>query len=234
MINLIVVDDDELYQSKIKKVLTELSVKHDYNFEVKYFKGLNKELKEIINSDEERKIYVLDIEIEGTKSGISIAQMIRENDWDSEIIFVTNHDKMFDKVFRTTYDVFGFIEKFDNFEERLSQSIKYIVTNKLDRKTFSYKSKYIDLRLRLKDINYIYRDTIERKIVLCTNNNKYLINKTLSSVIKELDSRFKMVHRACIVNTDKVTKYCWNKGYFILQNGEEVPLLSKNFKKEIK
>ena len=42
-----------------------------------------------------------------------------------------------------------------------------------------------------------------------------------------------MVHRACIVNTDRVEVYNWVKGFFILDNGNKVHMLSRKFKKEI-
>ena len=62
------------------------------------------------------KIYILDIEIPNSKSGLDVARKIRENDWESEIIFITSHDKMFETAYRNVYEIFDFIEKFHHLE----------------------------------------------------------------------------------------------------------------------
>jgi oligoendopeptidase F len=76
----------------------------------------------------------LDIELNSNLSGINIANKIREDDWESEIIFLTNHDNMFEQVYRSIYKVFNFIEKYHNFEERLSKDLAKIVNKNYDNK----------------------------------------------------------------------------------------------------
>ena len=69
----------------------------------------------------------MDIELETKTNGIEIAKMIREKDWESEIIFITSHDKMFETVYRSVYQVFNFIEKFYNMESRLDKEERKIL-----------------------------------------------------------------------------------------------------------
>ena len=57
-------------------------------------------------------------------------------------------------------------------------------------------------------------------------------NMTIQNLLDLLDSRFKQVHRACIVNDERVRLYNWNEGYFELDNAEKVYMLSKTFRKE--
>ena len=50
-------------------------------------------------------------------------------------------------------------------------------------------------------------------------------------MLDKLDSRFKQCHRSCIVNVDRVEETNYKEGYFNLDNGEKVYMLSKKYKK---
>ena len=195
----------------------------------KYDSNLNKE----INNASERKIYILDIELDGNKSGIQIAEQIRTNDWESQIIFMTNHDKMFETVYRKVYEVFDFIEKFHDFKQRLVKDLKLILSKNYNNKMFVYRSRNVDLKIYLKNILYIYRDKEERKVIIVTDNNRYTVSIGVLDIMKYLDSSFALVHRACIANKSRVQKYNWKDKYFVLDNGERVYMLSKKYKKEV-
>ena len=121
MVRVVVVDDDKEELEHIKDLLDEV-VKEEK--EVVTFTRLTDRLKKEIQNTDLRKIYVLDIEIGHKVSGISIAKLIRDVDWESEIIFITNHDKMFESVHRTVYEVFDFIEKFHEFDKRFKKDIQ--------------------------------------------------------------------------------------------------------------
>lgn len=96
MTSFIIVEDDKKTQDTIKEVLRRVVISKDNSIDIKYFTKYTKELKKIIDDNSFRKVYIMDIELETKTSGIEIAKMIREKDWESEIIFITCHDKMFD------------------------------------------------------------------------------------------------------------------------------------------
>lgn len=231
MIKIVIVEDDENNRKKIKDIVDKEKYKYDKEIKTFEFKGYNKQLQSMITNPEEKTIYILDIELENSKSGIEIASLIRNHDWDSEIIFITNHDKMFEVAHRNVYDVFDFIEKYHNMAKRLSHDINLILNRQADKKLFTYKGRNIDLQLYMHSINYIYRDKEDRKVVIVTDNSSYLVNLGVKEILNMLDDRFKMVHRSCIVNTDKVSAYDWSKSKIILKDGKEVNYLSKKFKK---
>lgn len=233
MIRFVIVEDEEKCATKIKKVIDGVKYKIEQEVKTYIFKGLDKNLENIIKSCDQRTIYILDIELENSKSGIEIASMIRESDWDSEIIFITNHDKMFETAHRSVYEVFDFIEKYHNLEDRLKKDIKLIINKSVDKKMFTYKGRNIDLQLYFHTINYIYRDKEDRKVVIVSENTSFFINMGLKEILEQLDDRFKMVHRSCIVNTDKVASYNWSKGIVIMNDGTELNYLSKKYKGDI-
>ena len=230
MVKIIIVEDDEEMQKKIKLIVIKALFSKNIEFEIHMFKNYNEELKKCIDDNSQSKVFLLDIELKRSISGIDIANIIRKEDWESEIVFLTNHDKMFEKVYRTIYKVFDFIEKYHDLDNRLLKVLRIIMSNNHDNKMLKITNKNMTLQLYYKDILYITRDTIERKLIIYTTTNKFTLLMPISKCLEKLDGRFKMVHRACIVNSDRVVKYNWNKKYFILDNGAEVYLLSKKYK----
>lgn len=228
MVRVVVVDDDREEIEHIKNLLDDV-VKEEK--EVVTFTRLTDRLKKEIQNTDLRKIYVLDIEIGHKVSGISIAKLIRDVDWESEIIFITNHDKMFESVHRTVYEVFDFIEKFHEFDKRFKKDIQTILKRNFDNKMFVYKTNNIELNLYYKSILYIYRDTAERKLVIVTDSNKYMIGLSIKEIIPYLDYRFVKCYKSCIVNTARVQEKNYKDGYFTLDNGEKVYMLSKSVKR---
>ena len=233
MIRFVIVEDDVENNKKIKEIIDKEKYSTYLDVKTYCFNKYCEELQSIISNNDMRTVYILDIELENSKSGIEIASMIRENDWDSEIIFITNHDKMFETAHRSVYNVFDFIEKYHDLHKRLAEDIKLILSKQSDKKIFSYKGRNIDLHLYLQSIKYIYRDKEERKVIIVTESSKYSVSLGVKEMLDLLDSRFKMVHRSCIVNTNLVSSYDWNKSKVIMKDGSEVNYLSKKFKKEL-
>ena len=227
MVKFIVVDDDS---KEIEHVCTLI---HEVTDDAKIlkFSKITDELKKEIQNVDEHKVYILDIQLANKISGITIAKLIREVDWVSEIIFITNHDKMFESAYRNVYAVFSFIEKFHDFDRRFKKDIRAILKRNFDNKMFKYNANNVELNLFYRAILYITRDTEERKLVIVTPTNKYKITMTIKEVMDLLDKRFVQCHRSCIVNKDHVEEKNYKEGYFVLDNGEKVYLLSKKHKK---
>ena len=172
MLKIIIVDDEDKWLKEYERIVNDIFFKSDNEYEVLKYKKYDKSLKELINDNSEPKIYLMDLELDTKHQGMDILREIRECDWDSEIIVLTNHDRMFEIVHKEIYKTFDFIEKFDNFEKRLKKDLKKIINKKHDNGKFIYKSRKLSLQIFLKDILYIYRDTIDRKLVMKTSNNE--------------------------------------------------------------
>lgn len=231
MIKFVIIEDDDDYLETFKMLVNNVMFKTEEPYEIKCYKQYGNDVYHEINDMDIKKVYILDIELgNNSKTGMEIAQMIRVNDWDSEIIFITDHDQMFEMVYRNIFKIFNFIEKFYNMRGRLTNDLTKIVNKNYDMEKFFYSSNCTDLQIYLKDILYIERDTYERKLIIKTKNNSFKVSLTMEQMLASLDKRFKQVHRACIVNTNEVLSYYWGQGYFILKNGTEVPLCSRNYK----
>ena len=175
------------------------------------------------------------INFSGVKEGgIDIAKRIRNVDWDSEIIFITSHDSMFEHVHRNLLEVFEFIEKFQDFEKRLKRDLKIIYNKKVDKKILKVIGKKVNVELYMKNITYIMREKEDRKVVIHTNNDvEFRVNSTLAEIKEQLDSRFVQTHKSCIINKDYIVSKNYSKGYVDLSTGLRLFCLSRNFKDEV-
>lgn len=231
MVKFIVVEDKKENQEKIKKVLVKIGIQINQEYDAKYYEGYNEELAKEIEDTSIRKVYIMDIELDNSISGIEIAEKIREEDWDSEIVFVTSHDRMFDEVHRNVLEVFDFIERFINMEGRLEKDILRIIKKKYDSGILKIKGSNVEVELHVKNILYIEKE--ERKSVIHACGNTYKTNLTLEKLQERLDQRFIRTHKGCIANKEHIIEKNYGAGYFLLDTGEKVNLLSKKYRKEI-
>lgn len=231
----IVVEDERNAQEKIKKLLRKISVQTQIDLEIEYFKNYDEKLQKEIDNTLYPKIYIMDIELDGEVSGMEVAEKIRDNDWDSEIIFVTTHDKFFDKVHRQILEVFDFIEKFQDMENRLEKDIKLILSKKADKKLLKIKGNHADVEIYMRNILYILRDKEERKSIIYTDTDDvtFKVSNSLIDLLDRLDSRFVQTHKSCIANKNRMVERNYAKGYFILDNGKKVDYLSRKYRKGI-
>ena len=231
MVKFIVVEDKKENQEKIKKILVKIGIQINQEYDAKYYEGYNEELAKEIEDTSIRKVYIMDIELDNSISGIEIAEKIREEDWDSEIVFVTSHDRMFDEVHRNVLEVFDFIERFINMEGRLEKDILRIIKKKYDSGILKIKGSNVEVELHVKNILYIEKE--ERKSVIHACGNTYKTNLTLEKLQERLDQRFIRTHKGCIANKEHIIEKNYGAGYFLLDTGEKVNLLSKKYRKEI-
>lgn len=232
MIKFIIVDDEIKWIDEYEKIINDVAFNSNKQYEIKKFKKYDEELHKLISDNSEQKIYLMDLDLDNKHTGMDILREIREEDWDSEIIVLTNHDRMFETVHKEIYKTFDFIEKFDNFEVRLRKDLKKIISKKYDTDKFIYNNNKISLQIYLKDIIYIYRDTVDRKLVIKTTNNQFIVNMPINEMMEKLDDRFIQCHRSCVINNERIVEKNYAQGYFVTDTGEKVDMLSRKYQGE--
>lgn len=232
MIKFIIVDDEIKWIDEYEKIINDVAFNSNKQYEIKKFKKYDEDLHKLILDNSEQKIYLMDLDLDNKHTGMDILREIREEDWDSEIIVLTNHDRMFETVHKEIYKTFDFIEKFDNFELRLRKDLKKIISKKYDTDKFIYNNNKISLQIYLKDIIYVYRDTVDRKLVIKTTNNQFIVNMPINEMMEKLDDRFIQCHRSCIINDERIVEKNYAQGYFVTDTGEKVDMLSRKYQGE--
>ena len=99
MINFIICEDNKNVRDLHEALISKITMPYDFDYTVHSFEKYNNNLKKIINTPSNLKIYILDLELPG-KTGLEIAQDIRKVDWDSIIIVLTSHDELQLKLFK--------------------------------------------------------------------------------------------------------------------------------------
>lgn len=229
----VVCDDDSFFRKNIIKVIDKLLIPSDVNYKIHEFSSYTKDFEKLI-SKKNPKVYILDIEIKNSISGIDIARKIRKHDWDSIIIIVTSHSELSFQVMKAQIMLLDFISKFDNFEGNLKFAINKAFELVDKKQIIKVESKGISYIVYIKDILYIERDTVDRKCIIQTNYGPVPINKNLNELQEELGSNFYMCHRSCLVNVNNISKIDWKQNMIYFQDNAFTNLLARDRKKGLK
>ena len=225
----ILVEDDEKLIQKEKDIISKVLFKYDIDYDVEVYMSCNSKLKKEIEDNTTIKTYILSVDINQSISGIDIGEYIRKYDYFSNIIFLTNHDNMFEMVHRRIFNVFEFIEKYHSMEKRLEKDIKRIVKYYLDSKVLKYEYKSSIYAIPYKSIKYIIRDTLSRKLIIYTSNKIYKCNMSIKNMMELLDSRFIRVSKSTIINSDYMEELNITKGYVKLFDNTLIDSVSRKY-----
>ena len=230
MINFIVVDDNVKYLEIICNVITQVMMKNSFAYKTYSFDEYDNKFLDILNSDLSNKIYILDIETRSS-SGIDIARKIRKNDVDSIIIFATIHNEAGLCLLRDDLMFLTFLCKFDDFENRLFNSINKALEF-INRKSFlRFNDKGVLYTICIKDILYVIKESNDRKCIIKTNNNEYRVNLTLKDIMSYGNDSLVQSHRCCLVNKDRIRVLNKKNRTIEFDNGEVIDLVSSMYKK---
>lgn len=233
MINFIICEDNKNVRDLHEALISKITMPYDFDYTVHSFEKYNNNLKKIINTPSNLKIYILDLELPG-KTGLEIAQDIRKVDWDSIIIVLTSHDELELKLFKEKLLIFDFISKFDNYEKRLTDSINLVIKNLNCRSALVFKQDKEIYHIKYDNILYIFRDNAKDKTKIKAIDKEYYVRDTLTNVTKQLDNRFYQTHRACYVNLNNIKCADFKNDIIYFTNDDSIDYLSRNYKKGLK
>ncbi len=122
MINFIVCEDNKIILQKNIDIINKTMFKNNINYRIYQFTDYTSNLDEIIKSDMDNKVYLLDIELNNS-SGIDIARDIRQKDTESIIILATTYVEYLPHTLKNKLMLFDYLSKFEDYEKNLSKSI---------------------------------------------------------------------------------------------------------------
>ena len=92
--NIVICEDDIQFCNYIKSILEKYIVNNHFNSKIVLTTSNPDNVINYIHNNSEITIYYLYIKLQNNKSGFDIASIIRENDYMSPIIFITNYEEM--------------------------------------------------------------------------------------------------------------------------------------------
>ena len=231
VIEFVVCDDDKRFLEKVVNVINKTMLKKNFEYKILKFYDFDDKFFDNLVLKENPRIYILDIELP-SRSGINVGKIIRKNDLESPIIFLTGHEELGSLLLRKDINFFAFINKFEDFECRLKKNIESSLSSLNKKKFLEVKEKKVYYRFSLDNILYITRESVERKTIIKTDKNVHSVNISLTKISESLDDRFVQTHRACYINKNRAVEINYKKKVIIFDNGEVVDLLSTNYKIE--
>ena len=232
MINIIMCDDNEKDRKNINEAVKDFMNKNKKEFKTHLFEDYNKKFYDFYETKLQSKIYLLDIETP-SKSGIDVAREIRRKDVDSVIIFLTAHEELGNIVLKNDLLFLSFINKFDDFKNRLDKSLEKALDLLRKKNTIRFEDRNVLYTININDILYITKESFERKTVIITDYGEFKINKPMHEIISMLDDRFIQTHRACYINSDRKIKIDKSNKTITFDTGKTIDLLSDKYRKEL-
>lgn len=234
MITFVIYDDKQEMLDRFEKVVISVMDKENIEYRIEKFKSYTKKFDSIVTSSDENKIYVMDIDIPDSLSGIDVSKRIRRVDWDSSIVLVTSYVEMGYEALKAQIMLLDFISKFNECDKNLAKALKLAIKKVNDKKTIVYESNGVTYRLFTDDILYVTRDSFERKSIITTTYNEFSIPDTIPEILSKLDSRFYMSHRSCIVNTSMIKSIDWRNNIITFKGGKSIDYISRDKRKGLK
>ncbi len=229
----VICDDEEVFRSNIAKIINKMYMKNNEEYKIYEFDSYTKSFEKLINK-KSPKIYILDIAIKDSISGIDIARKIRRYDWDSIIILVTSHNELGYQAVKAQIMLLDFVSKYDNCNKDLEKALNKALELVNQKKVIKFDANGATYIIYLSDILYIERDTVDRKCIIHTINRSIPTNKSLSELSNELGSDFYLCHRSCLVNLLNIDHVIWKDSIIYFKNGTSMDLVSRNKKKGLK
>lgn len=230
--NIVICEDDSGCRKAVIKIVSDYMDEIHEDYKIFEFDDFNAKFNKIL-SNKCKKIYILDIETPSA-SGIDVARQIRKNDTESVIIFVTGHDEYGKLVLKRNIMCLSFINKFEDLKHDLRNALKdachYLKTNKIIRITDSN----VTYNIRLNNVIYITKDSVERKTIVKLDNAEYRLSLSLKSVIELFGDKFVQTHRSCYVNESRIDKIDHKNKIITFDNGIVIDLLSNTYGKELR
>ncbi len=204
--NILIVEDDQHIAASLSEMLEIL----DYNVV-----GIAPSFDESIEllNEQDVEIALVDIQIKGDKSGIDVAEKLK-NDYKLPFIFTTAFADKETIQKAAAHSPYGYIVKPYSMKE-INAGIEVAIQNhknireiKEDEGVFNINSLFIKVNSRLVRIDLkeiLYVEAKGDYTVFKTEKKGYVVNSTFKNVESKLNpDLFIRVHRSYIVNIDKV------------------------------
>ena len=234
MLRFIICENDEKFLTKVAEVVHKVMMPYEFEYKVNKFSGHTNELENLIKTKNEQKIYILDVEMP-VVSGLEIASMVRENDSESTVIFLTSYPEYKNDVFYSRLLALDYIQKGALWNDRLEDTLKYSIkmTNRV--KSLSFTSGGNSYRIPLKDINYIEKVQDKKKCIIYTEDKKeYPVNENLNYMEKQVGPLFYKCHKSFLVNVENIKHVNYPENMITFQNNHSEYLISNRCKKGLR
>lgn len=238
--NIFILEDDLFQQQKLRETLESISKKKKISYSRLIVTAKPEVLFDKLTLASRHNLYFLDLEIaDYDKTGLEVAQRIREQDPYGTIVFITTHSEMAPLTFKYKVSALDFIEK-DQDEDDINRRIKEcleLASRRMEESVssdaFIFKNKYTNLQIPYSDIYYFETTGVSHKLRLVTKNKITEFYGELSE-LENIDERLFRCHRAFLVNLNNIASIDRTNKLLLFPNDDECSVSRRLMKELIK
>lgn len=230
MIDFVICDDNEFMVKKVNKVVEDVCCKYDVSANCINFIDYDDKFNKFLITNSKTVVFIMDIDMP-SESGIDVAKRIRKTDKDSVIIFLTSHNELVYDIIKEKLNILTFISKASNCIGYLTSAIKLSLSYVEKCKFIIFSDAKSNYKINLKDILYITKEA--RKTMLVTTYKTFLVSLPMNKIQDLLTRDFIQTHRACIVNSERVSRYDRVEKIIYFDNDTQTDLVSEKYKRNL-
>lgn len=197
----------------------------------------------IVANDIKNGIYFLDIELSQqseAKNGVDLAEFIKKQDENAQIIFVTAYEKYAPLTYRRRIGAIDYISKnlsSDEIIQRLEETLRGAIDNltnmiKYGNQNFKYKIGRNVFKVSENEVIYIENSTMQHKVHMVTDHGDVEFKGNISQVAKDADFLVK-VSQSTLINPNNIQAIDTHNKLIIFDENNAITY-SRSYRKVIK
>ena len=198
MLHFVICDDNLNILDKLEKMLENIFTKNNFEAEVSFKSDNSDDILDYIKSNP-ADVFLLDINLKSSKTGLELAEEIRKIKKNSYLIFTTGHLEYAMVAYK--YKTFDYIAKpitYDRLEDTIVRLFDDV--NGLNKRYLRIDNK--NTLIDESEIQYVKRDGM--KLVFHTPSRDYDTYSSFNKFQDRLPKTYIRCHKSCIANINQI------------------------------
>ena len=198
MLHFIICDDNLNILDKLEKMLENIFTKNNFEAEVSFKSDNSEDILDYIKRNPS-DVFLLDINLKSSKTGLELAEEIRKVKKNSYLIFTTGHLEYAMVAYK--YKTFDYIAKpitYDRLEDTIVRLFEDV--NGLNKRYLRIDNK--NTLIDESEIQYVKRDGM--KLVFHTPSRDYDTYSSFNKFQDRLPKTYIRCHKSCIANINQI------------------------------
>ena len=198
MLHFVICDDNLNILDKLEKMLENIFTKNNFEAEVSFKSDNSEDILDYIKHNPS-DVFLLDINLKSSKTGLELAEEIRKVKKNSYLIFTTGHLEYAMVAYK--YKTFDYIAKpitYDRLEDTIVRLFEDV--NGLNKRYLRIDNK--NTLIDESEIQYVKRDGM--KLVFHTPSRDYDTYSSFNKFQDRLPKTYIRCHKSCIANINQI------------------------------
>ena len=227
MLKIAICEDEKLFAEDLEKGIQSWAAQRGIRVSIRKFTN-GVPLIHCIEDNGMFDLVFMDVQMK-KMDGLEAAAKIRENDYITSIIFVSQYEDYYKEAY--SVHPFHFLNKPVEQEKLFEVMDAYMKMRNSDVEVFTYSVNKAMHVIKLSEVLYFY--SRGRKISIISRDGNRVFNGKLADIQQQLEnktSQFIRIHQSYLVNARYVKEYYYKE--LIMANDERI-YISKGYRKQV-